>query len=129
MPRYGVSGPALRRMCSFTVASGFGVFWWRARARSRGAARSARPAAPVPSGFRGEGVEGDARAAPGRRAGFRDDREAEGGGPPPPPPLLPLPREGRGRMGGRLARFGFGWFACDEPESLILAQSERWRHA
>ncbi len=22
-----------------------------------------------------------------------------------------------------------GWRGCDEPESLILAQSERWRHA
>jgi hypothetical protein len=21
------------------------------------------------------------------------------------------------------------WLECDEPESLILAQSERWRHA
>ena len=33
--------------------------------------------------------------------------------------------------------FGIGWLVClscegwmdDEPESLILAQSERWRHA
>ena len=42
----------------------------------------------------------------------------------------------------RLDGFGFGrvilglfvyagleWFGMDEPESLILAQSERWRHA
>jgi hypothetical protein len=25
--------------------------------------------------------------------------------------------------------FGLFWGAGDEPESLILAQSERWRHA
>ena len=28
---------------------------------------------------------------------------------------------------GAFGCWGFGWF--DEPESLILAQSERWRHA
>ena len=98
----------------------FRSFVWSARPVCwRGAFRAGRRAPPPagsPEGWRG---------TRGRRRGaarvFGMIREADGG--------VAVAFAPRGAGAARPARSGFVWFVCDEPESLILAQSERWRHA
>jgi hypothetical protein len=71
---------------------------------------SGEEARAAPGRRRGSGGAGDGgRAAGGGRGGERKTRET---------------RRARGKGAWRS-----GWAGLDEPESLILAQSERWRHA